>query len=155
MMQQLDLGQRELERAHRLEQIGVAVLVQVDHHGVQVGGEPGRAGRLGWPTAVDPVGAAGELGAAPDEGATPDELGAKPDEGATPDELLTCTHASIACKLYFRKWKEWARSGAAYGWSSTLLELGRGGPMWSAAGWILVAWASAASDCPLAAVATV
>ena len=39
VVQQLDLRQRQLERADRLEQVGVAVLVQVDDHREQVTGE--------------------------------------------------------------------------------------------------------------------
>ena len=39
VVEQLDLGQRQLERADRLEQVGVAVLVEEHDQRVQIGGE--------------------------------------------------------------------------------------------------------------------
>jgi hypothetical protein len=41
VVQELDLGQRQLQRADGLEQVRVAVLVEVDDERVEVGGEGG------------------------------------------------------------------------------------------------------------------
>ena len=82
VVEQLDLGERELERPDRLEQVGIAVLVQLDDDGVELcrqrvdGGRGGRRvdrrGRLDGHARLSLV---------------------------SSGMVITCTHASIACKL--------------------------------------------------------
>ena len=51
VMQELDLGERQLERADRLEQVRVAVLVQEDDQRIQI--RAGSATVAGWSVSTE------------------------------------------------------------------------------------------------------